>query len=359
MLVNLGNHFTNTHSHIRPTIHSYTTYAGGKFPLGIQQIKLKSDVIDLPKLDDKVNELVLFERKLRKQNDELKNLNKRNRKKVLAGKPLTESALAAAAARRTKHQRQHQELYEEQYEKPKKAKRQQHEHDGNGCCGGHDQPPKKRRSITPAEKAKINQWDEEDIEADAQPVAAPLKSALKVKPSPVAVEPIATPAAATTVATPKKSALKQSVATPVATATASTTNGHSNGDPWLEPLQDGEVEFSTPSRKLKLAQINGKLAPLATPDPSSTARKVINPAALLLSRTPQTPVGRSAERKSVKIMLQMNRSQEKSEYFAQLRNSPNTPFDANRVPPKGALKPNLMPSPINPYYKKKIGLSFD
>lgn len=304
--------------------------------------------------------MVLFERKLRKQNDELKNLNKRNRRKVIAGKPLTDAAIAAAAARRTKHQRQHQELYEQQFQKPKKAKRQQpaateHEHDGNGCCGGHDQPPKKRRSITPAEKAKINQWEEEDIATVAKPVATPLKSALKVKSSAVAVEPIASPAESTVVASPKKSALKQSVATPVA-APAATSNGHSNGDPWSEPLQDGEVEFSTPSRKKKLAQINGKLA---TPDPSSTARKVINPAALLLSRTPQTPIGRSAERKSVKIMLQMNRSQEKSEYFAQLRNSPNTPFDANRVPPKGALKPNLMPSPINPYYKKKIGLCFD
>lgn len=348
-------HFANTTTlaHFAP---SYTTYADGKFPLGIQQIKLKSDVLELPRLDDKVNEMVLFERKLRKQNDELKNLNKRNRKKVLAGKPLTEAALAAAAARRTKHQREHQELYEQQFAKPKKAKRPEHEHDGNGCCGGpghgHEQPPKKRRSITPAEKAKINRWAEEDI-ATVTPAATPLKSAAK----PLAVADVATPAKPT-VATPQKSAPKQSPA-------AVTANGHSssssNGDPWSEPLQAGEVEFTTPSRKKKLAQANGQLAPLATPDPSSTARKVINPAAVLLGRTPQTPLGggRTGERKSVKIMLQMNRSQEKSEYFAQLRNSPNTPFDANRVPPKGALKPNLLPSPINPYYKKKIGLSFE
>lgn len=71
--------------------------------------------------------------------------------------------------------------------------------------------------------------------------------------------------------------------------------------------------------------------------------------------TPSTPT--NAEKK-VKIMLQLNRSQDTSEYIRQLRSSPKIPYDSAKKPGKGLLKPNLLPSPINPHYKKKIGLEF-
>lgn len=73
------------------------------------------------------------------------------------------------------------------------------------------------------------------------------------------------------------------------------------------------------------------------------------------SFTTSTPT--NAEKK-VKLMLHLNRSQEESEYIQQLISTPKIPYDSAKKPGKGLLKPNLVPSPINPYYKQKIGLEF-
>lgn len=123
---------------------------------------------------------------------------------------------------------------------------------------------------------------------------------------------------------------------------------------WAEPLLEGETEYYVPSRKVKLAELNTSVAP--------KQQLVVNPAALkgkqLLSRKSLTPNTSSSEKK-VKIMLKFNRSQDTNEYIKQLRSSPNLPYDSSKKPKKGLLKPNLMPSPINPFYKKKLGLNFD
>ncbi|XP_051168130.1 ribosomal RNA processing protein 1 homolog [Leptopilina boulardi] len=58
-------------------------------------------------------------------------------------------------------------------------------------------------------------------------------------------------------------------------------------------------------------------------------------------------------KKRVKIMLQKNTAQHTSEYFQQIRQSPAIPYDANRKPRAGVLKPSPLPSPINPFYNKK------
>ncbi|XP_054005019.1 ribosomal RNA processing protein 1 homolog [Hylaeus anthracinus] len=58
-------------------------------------------------------------------------------------------------------------------------------------------------------------------------------------------------------------------------------------------------------------------------------------------------------KKRVKIALQRNTAQHTSEYILQLRKSPSIPFDANRKPLVGVLKASPIPSPINPFYKKK------
>lgn len=52
-------------------------------------------------------------------------------------------------------------------------------------------------------------------------------------------------------------------------------------------------------------------------------------------------------------MLQKNTAQHTSEYFQQIRQSPAIPYDANRKPRAGVLKPSPLPSPINPFYNKK------
>ncbi|KAK0082678.1 hypothetical protein PV325_010019 [Microctonus aethiopoides] len=71
------------------------------------------------------------------------------------------------------------------------------------------------------------------------------------------------------------------------------------------------------------------------------------------TKTPvkQTNTG-SSSKKRVQIALQRNTAQATSEYFRQLRLSPAIPFDANKKPLAGVLKPSPLSSPINPFYKK-------
>lgn len=59
------------------------------------------------------------------------------------------------------------------------------------------------------------------------------------------------------------------------------------------------------------------------------------------------------QKKRVKIVLQRNTAQHTSDYIQQVKQSPAIPFDANKKPPVGVLKASPIPSPINPFYKKK------
>ncbi|XP_014204201.1 ribosomal RNA processing protein 1 homolog isoform X1 [Copidosoma floridanum] len=67
----------------------------------------------------------------------------------------------------------------------------------------------------------------------------------------------------------------------------------------------------------------------------------------------QTPKTDSAK-KRVKIALQKNMAQNTSEYFRKILQNPEIPFDANRKPKASVLKPSPLPSPVNPFYKKKL-----
>lgn len=51
-------------------------------------------------------------------------------------------------------------------------------------------------------------------------------------------------------------------------------------------------------------------------------------------------VSSTSGKKSVKFMLQYNRSQEATEYFLQIINSPRNPYDGTKMPGKGLLKSN-------------------
>uniref|UniRef100_A0AAG5CY59 Uncharacterized protein n=1 Tax=Anopheles atroparvus TaxID=41427 RepID=A0AAG5CY59_ANOAO len=134
--------------------------------------------------------------------------------------------------------------------------------------------------------------------------------------------------------------------------TASKKNGKpfQTVDEWSEPLQEGEEEYFIPSRKMKSKAISPS-SPVSAAKPS-------------LKRTPPTPAeGPSSDtdpitpaRKRVKIALNKNVAQDLVEHIEQVKSSPQLPFDSSRKPSKSLLKPNLIPSPINPFYKKKIGL---
>lgn len=66
----------------------------------------------------------------------------------------------------------------------------------------------------------------------------------------------------------------------------------------------------------------------------------------------------SPARKKVMIALKNNTSQHVIDYFKSVKQSPEIPFDGLKRPSKTALKPNTLPSPINPFYKKKLKLNF-
>lgn len=132
---------------------------------------------------------------------------------------------------------------------------------------------------------------------------------------------------------------------------------------WEQPFEDGEIEYFLPSKKQKLNGVQSTIITKDTPTTNhSIAVKVKSPksaktppkVAILKKSTPKSALS-SAEKK-VKIVLKMNKSQEATEYIRQLKQSPNLPFDSSTKPLKGVLKPNLMPSPINPFYRKMLGL---
>lgn len=142
-------------------------------------------------------------------------------------------------------------------------------------------------------------------------------------------------------------------------------------DEWSEPLKEGETEYFIPSRKNKLKEVNKRLKEKAASpsEPASQSKPsslVKNPFATpknlsKLKRSLETPQtdGPTEKKKRVKIALNKNIFQDLHQHIQQVKSSPQLPYDSSKKPPKGALKPNLMPSPINPFYRKKIGLKLN
>jgi ribosomal RNA-processing protein 1 len=150
-------------------------------------------------------------------------------------------------------------------------------------------------------------------------------------------------------------------------------------DEWSEPLQEGETEIFLPSRKHKLKMLQN----LENNSEESTSNLVLNPfakhtgnssataasskkAKLSTSSSTTTPrIQQGAFTKSgstgkrVIIALNKNKAQSPHEYIKQVKDSPNLPYDSNKKPTKSLLKPNAIPSPINPFYQKKIGLKLN
>ncbi|XP_015586757.1 ribosomal RNA processing protein 1 homolog [Cephus cinctus] len=98
------------------------------------------------------------------------------------------------------------------------------------------------------------------------------------------------------------------------------------------------------------------------PSTSNTeVKELLEPSPKLHKLSPQKVIelnwkpenGVSSPKKRVKIVLQRNTAQHTSEYMKQLQQSPAIPYDANRKPPAGVLKPSPLPSPVNPFYKRK------
>lgn len=132
-------------------------------------------------------------------------------------------------------------------------------------------------------------------------------------------------------------------------------------DEWSEPLKDGEIEIFVPSRKQKLkalqkveaAESKSSVASGGGPSPKKIKidkKALVTPPRISLASTPTTNSG-----KRVKIALNKNQAQSAYDYIKQVKESPNLPTDnLLMLPTKSVLKPNLLPSPINPFYQKKL-----
>nr|NP_651976.1 Nnp-1 [Drosophila melanogaster]Q9VJZ7.1 RecName: Full=Ribosomal RNA processing protein 1 homolog; AltName: Full=NNP-1 homolog; AltName: Full=RRP1-like protein [Drosophila melanogaster]AAF53287.1 Nnp-1 [Drosophila melanogaster]AAT94500.1 LD23193p [Drosophila melanogaster]AOQ11952.1 Nnp-1-RA [synthetic construct] len=135
--------------------------------------------------------------------------------------------------------------------------------------------------------------------------------------------------------TPKVEGQSKAKPTPKTKAAGVDDDAPTNG--WDAPLEDGEQDIFVPSRKLQVKQANSKL-PQSTPKQPARAEFA----------TPQTGSG-----KHVRIVTKSNCIYPKSDYYRQLKLSPQVPYDANRLPGKSALKPHWIPGPIHPSYKAK------
>uniref|UniRef100_A0A1B6MJI1 Ribosomal RNA processing protein 1 homolog n=1 Tax=Graphocephala atropunctata TaxID=36148 RepID=A0A1B6MJI1_9HEMI len=134
--------------------------------------------------------------------------------------------------------------------------------------------------------------------------------------------------------------------------TSTTENNNGWGGEWDEPLKDGEYEIFIPNKKYV-----EKRKSLGLPFPVSSfvqksAEKVtpVNRLKAGLKNKTQTP----NSQKKVEFNLSANCSQEYKEYTRRVKSSKKqVPFDASKKPVQGLLK-NSTPSPINPFYKKKL-----
>lgn len=135
-------------------------------------------------------------------------------------------------------------------------------------------------------------------------------------------------------------------------------------DEWSEPPKDGEVR----KQKLKaLQQVDEgeeSKRPNLVLNPFAKHTGAIKKQKIAAQTTPVTPRIRlpaqsgasGSSGKRVIIALNRNIAQTPLEYMKQVLESPNLPFDSSKKPSKSLLKPNVIPSPINPFYQKKIGL---
>lgn len=313
--------FTNVKSRqtLKRIINQYKTFANGEFPIGIRKMWTNKANMKLPKIDDKVNELINFENKLLTSTKQIKKLNKKKRRKHLqtgAKLPLDDLSSTNNIKRR-----------------------------------------RRIKSFSAEEKRIIKTWQEEDITTVANKIERNSKKlSSPASPPRIKVTP-ATPTVSEVVLTPPKRTDKQKTIL---------TNDNSTSF-IADNVQSPSLRSTTTAIQSYDTAIIAKQQ-AALKELSAAANLVVNPAAirskklkktLLIQQTqsaPVTPI--STQKKRVKIMLKLNSSQDTNEYIQQLRSSPNVPYDADKKPTKSLLKANLMPSPINPYYKKKIGLNF-
>lgn len=350
---------------IKKIMANYEKFINGQYPLGVQRVSLPStEAAKLPNIDEKVEELNRLQEEVLLESRLFKTLSKAEKKRFYSAGLSKREYLQSVGKWREEEEEEVDvsngmvvvdDYDEEQEVKPKKQKKRKA---NENAVGGGEKKLK---------KIKQTQDDLDDngfqVEVEEEQVATEQKKEQVPQPPPPSSQKSA-----------KEKVKKNKGETK--------TNGGSSvfevASEWDKPLEDGEVEYLVTPTKQRLKHLNGDL------EDRSLLQLVKNPFAGTKKQkrkslsvpgaadSPKTPINKlsvaaapgqlrtpNSSGKRVKIMLEKNMAQEKSEYFRQLRNSPQIPFDSTKKPTKGLLKPHSMPSPINPYYKKKIGLKLD
>lgn len=322
---------------LRKLLHIFETYAAGEFPLGVRTMPKPEGTTLSELVEQKIAEADEFEESSFGTGRNLKKLSKSKRKRILSKINFDEVD---------------EENFDEVLNKAMSTKLQKQV----------ERNEKLRSSINDA-------WVVEEVETDEQEPVPQLEEEIREKPLPqkrakkqhkqpeeklqvqskqskaqAKVKPTAEPTKAEKEA--DSTPAPENATVPAAEPAPGDTPSKSSNGGWSEPLKPGEQEFFVPTRKVQVKQANNKLLlnPLAnaqaTPkNPAQRLKKLV---------TPQT----GSDRKKVRIMTKCNSAYPKSDYYRQLKLSPQLPYDANRLPGKSVLKPHVLPGPINPNYKK-------
>ncbi|XP_034473574.1 ribosomal RNA processing protein 1 homolog [Drosophila innubila] len=332
---------------LRKLVHIFETYAGGEFPLGVRNMPKPEGTTLAEMVEQKIAEADDFEEDTFGVGRNLKKLSKSKRKRLLSSINFEEvdeenldDVLAKAMSPKLQKQVKRNEKVrssinnawvvekvDENDEQPepaeqaapvkqeaKKAKKQTKQKEEQTK----QQPKHKEEQPIPKEE-QLKQKEDQSKQQPKEQSKKQSKQQPKVEPT-------------------VDSSKEEQPTTAPAEATPKATNG------WNEPLQPGEQDFFVPARKVQLKQANNKL--LLNPLAAQSTPK--NPVQRLRMGAPQTDSGS----KRVRIMTKCNSAYPKSDYYRQLKLSPQLPYDANRQPGKSALKPHVLPGPINPNYKK-------
>lgn len=346
----------------------YAIYANGDFPFGKMATKISDEDIKLPSIDDKVKDFIKFENKLYGDVRLLKKMNKKKRKKFL----------------KMGNSDDNNRQISSNYKKKKLSEWDETEVTENVDLYSNLSSNNNKETFSVSTEASIN--------------SNSIKKKNKKKRKNENVKNInkidQNETAAASVSTKNIETVPRTFETDIKNVKSNNGNKQNNNDTllnkendklpmfsisdeWSKPLEVGEIEYYVPSKKVQVEQANK----IFIKNQNDDNKLVLNPFAIqsnsvssnkkvlirAKNRRLSTPVIKSikstkvssplaSSEKRVKFMLQLNKVQDTNEYIRQLRSSPQLPYDSKKVPAKGVLKPNLMPSPINPFYRRNIGL---
>lgn len=376
---------TNTKSRrcIRQIVDKYNRFKSGYFPLGVKSIA-KPDLPSKAELvKKKVEELDEFQENLLSTTRKLKQLSKKKRKRLLASINIDETVNeenfeemldTVIQSKKTKLSNGWEEediiAEPDQDNDMTNCKVERSDNVKNKKSSNTPKKLKKQNSIQKSPANKENRLSEvsgitksKKTEFDTSDTKPQKKKKIEKKNQSkiLAKEDCAKQSNGVESPTPQKTSPKQN----------KINKRKSIESKWDEPLKEGEYEYVVKSKKSLIKDAN-KTLELLDNQQKDSSNLVINPFAKkkkmsgsknnLLNKVLKSSHNSSADlmtpkkAKKVKIVLQKNMAQNPHEYIQQVRLSPNVPYDSKKQPSKSLLKPNLMPSPINPFYMKKLGI---